>query len=119
MVLNKKTIQLVKNLNGIKPKQLRYVVNSLDHKTIHLLAEIIHNLNYNSLNLKGAQWNKLLAKMKKNEDCCKKISDPSISLQTRQRLVAKQAGNGLLSMAFSILAPIIGGLIATAVKKKK
>ena len=49
----------------------------------------------------------------------KKISDPSLSLQTRQRLVAKQAGNGLLSLAFSILAPIIGGLISTAVNKKK
>jgi hypothetical protein len=49
----------------------------------------------------------------------KKIVDSTVPIKKRRKLITKQAGNGLIALAFSVLAPVIGGLISSAINKKK
>jgi hypothetical protein len=77
------------------------------------------NLNHNSIGLTSSSSKILFDKMRKNADCCKQIADSSIPIKSRRKLIAKQAGNGLMAIAFSVLAPIICGLIQSALNKKK
>jgi hypothetical protein len=115
----RKIIQMVKNLHGLSSKQLRFFVNSVDHKMLHNIADMFYNLNHNSLDLNSTKSKLLFDKMRKNADCCKQIADSKIPIKSRRKLMAKQAGNGLMAIAFSVLAPIIGGLIQSAFNKKK
>ena len=117
MPLNKKTSQLIKNLNGLNKKQLKFVIGLLDADTMEFFRELFLNLNFNTLKINNSQSKKLFNQMRKNQQACEAIADPRISAKRRRSHLRKQAGTGIVTLALSVLGPIVAGLISDAISK--
>ena len=119
MTLDKKTANLIKNLNSLSKKQLKYILNLIDDETLEIFREIFLNLNFNTLEIKNEASKKLFDQMKKNKKVCEEIASRKTHPKMRRRLLKRQTGSGLLTLAISVLAPVVANLIANAVAKKK
>lgn len=98
---------------------MKYVLNLINDDTMELFRQIFLNLNYNTLNLKGEKAEKLLGLMRKNQNICEAIANEDVPIKTRRKYLKKQSGSGLITLALSVLAPVIANLVADAVSKKK
>ena len=90
----------------------------MDSDGLDILREIFLNLNYNTLNLKGENAEKLINLMRSNQTMCEAIADKNTPNKLRKRYLKKTTGSGLVSLALSILAPALASLVGSAVSKK-
>ena len=119
MVVTKKLNNLIKNLNSLNKSQLKYVISIVDEHTLELFREIFLNLNYNTLKINNDKSKKLFEKMHKNKAICEAIANNEIPVKKRRQYLKSQAGSGLITLALSVLAPVIAGLISDATSKKE
>ena len=117
--IDKKITNLIKHLNTLSKAQLKYVLNLVDDDTLELFRQIFFNLNYNTLNLKGEKAEKLLSLMRNNQKMCEAIADDEVPVKIRRKYLKRQSASGLVTLALSVLAPVIANLVANAATKKK
>lgn len=117
--IDTKVRNLVKNLNSLKKRELKYIMTLIDDDTLDVFREIFLNLNYNTLNLKGGKAEKLITLMRANQKMCEDIANKDTPNKIRKRYLKRQTGSGLITLALSVLAPVIANLVADAVSKKK
>ena len=114
----KKLYKLVKNLNSLNKKQLQYVINLIDDDTTDLFREIFLNLNYNTMGLDDTKAKKMFERMKADKDVCEALASSATTPKKMRQYLKRQAGSGFLSLAFSVLAPVLAGLISDVATKK-
>ena len=117
--IDKKIINLIKHLNTLNKAQMKYVLNLVNDDTLELFRRIFFNLNYNTLNLKGEKADKLLSLMRNNQKMCEAIANEEVPVKMRRKYLKRQSASGLVTLALSVLAPVIANLVANAVTKKK
>ena len=116
--VDRKVRTLINQLNTLKKSDVKYIISLMDEDSLELFREIFLNLNYNTLNLKGGNADKLISLMRSNQKMCEAIADKNTPSKLRKRYLKKTTGSGLVSLALSILAPAIASLVGSAVAKK-
>ena len=116
--VDRKVRTLINRLNSLKKADLKYVISLMDDHSLDMFREVFLNLNYNTLNLKGENADKLIKLMRSNQKMCEAIADKNVPNKTRKRYLKKTTGAGLVTLALSILAPAIASLVGNAISKK-
>ena len=116
--VDRKVRKLINQLNALKKSDVKYIISLMDDDSLDMFREIFLNLNYNTLNLKGENADKLISLMRSNQKMCEAIADRNTPNKLRKRYLKKTTGSGLISLALSILAPALASLVGGAVAKK-
>ena len=108
----KKLLQLLKALSSLSNEQLELVIDHLKPESYRLLAEMFHNLTYNTLGLSKTKMRKLKTQMLKKKDAVHELIHPKTKTVKQRFILAKQMGSGLITAAISTILPIIIAAIA-------
>ena len=113
----KKLVLLLKALSSLNNDQLQLVLGHLKPESYELLAEVFHNLTYNTLGLSKTRMKKNKSQMMRNKDAVHELIHPKTKGVKRRFILAKQMGSGLITAAISTVLPIIISAITAATSK--
>ena len=80
-------LQLCKGLTRINKKSQLAFVDTLNHKTLHLISEIFYNIQYLTELAPPKIRNKLICGMKKNATECRYISNRRSNASTKKNIL--------------------------------
>lgn len=108
---------LLKALSSLNSGQLELVIGHLKPESYKMLAEVFHNLTYNTLGLSKTRMKKIKSHMMRNKDAVHELIHPKTKGVKRRFILAKQMGSGLITAAITTILPIIISAISAAASK--
>ena len=105
-------LELIKTLATLSPGQLKLVMNHLNPRSYNFLAEVFHNLTYNTIGLSKKEMKKIKLKMFKNKNEVQELINPKTTSKKRRYILARQMGSGLITAAVTTLLPILIGALS-------
>lgn len=100
-------LDLMKALATLSPKQLELVVKHLDAKSHKLLADIFHNISYNTVGLSSKHLRPLKRKILSKKEVIRDLINPVTPASSRRNILRTQMGGGLISTAVVTLLPLL------------
>ena len=104
-------LKLCKRLSKKSVKGQNVFIDGANQKTMHLISEIYHNMQYYTASAPTALRKKLICCMKKNATGCLYISNKHARNKTKKKYLKSQSGDGLFTLIISAVIPILTSII--------
>lgn len=109
-------LKLCKRLAKKSKRGQNVFVDESNHKTMHLISEIYHNMQYYTKSAPPELKKKLICCMKKNASECLYISNKKAKYKIKKEYLKKQVGDGLFSLIIAAAIPILTSIIKSFTK---
>ena len=86
---------------------MEMVVKHLDAKSHKLLADIFHNISYNTVGLSSKHLRPLKRKILSKKEIVQNLISPTTPSSSRRDILRRQMGGGLITTAVATLLPLL------------